>query len=75
MLIDCETCVARGPGCPDCVITVLLNRPPVPVEFDDEEQVALAQLSDAGLLPPLRLVPVLPAPDRPPNRLRSTGTG
>jgi hypothetical protein len=75
MLIDCETCVARGPGCPDCVITVLLNRPPVPVEFDDDEQGALAQLSDAGLVPPLRLVPMLSTPARPPNRLRSTGTG
>ena len=75
MLIDCETCVARGVGCPDCVITVLLNRPPVPVEFDDDEQGALAQLSDAGLLPPLRLVPMLSSERDTPRTLRSTGTG
>jgi hypothetical protein len=75
MLIDCETCVARGPGCPDCVITVLLNRPPVPVEFDDAEQGALAQLSDAGLVPPLRLVPMLSTDGDPPHGLPSTGTG
>jgi hypothetical protein len=58
MLIDCTTCVARGRACSDCVVTVLLNRPPLPVELDDEEQAAIEQLSDAGLVPPLRLVPL-----------------
>ena len=28
MLIDCETCTARGAGCADCVVTVLLGAPP-----------------------------------------------
>jgi hypothetical protein len=64
MLIDCTTCVARGRACSDCVVTVLLNRPPLPVDLDDDEQAAIEQLSDAGLVPPLRLVP-----------LRETGTG
>jgi hypothetical protein len=65
MLIDCTTCVARGSACPDCVVTVLLQRPPVPVDLDADEQWAIEQLSEAGLVPPLRLVP----------KLRSTGTG
>jgi hypothetical protein len=28
MLIDCDTCTARGTGCDDCVVTVLLGAPP-----------------------------------------------
>jgi hypothetical protein len=28
MLIDCDTCTARGTGCADCVVTVLLGAPP-----------------------------------------------
>ena len=28
MLIDCNTCTARGKGCADCVVTVLLGAPP-----------------------------------------------
>jgi hypothetical protein len=28
MLIDCNTCTARGAGCADCVVTVLLGAPP-----------------------------------------------
>ena len=28
MLIDCDTCTARGAGCADCVVTVLLGAPP-----------------------------------------------
>lgn len=27
MHIDCATCTARGPGCGDCVVTVLLGLP------------------------------------------------
>jgi hypothetical protein len=26
--IDCDTCTARGTGCGDCVVTVLLGAPP-----------------------------------------------
>lgn len=55
MLIDCDTCVVRGKGCQDCVITVLLAMPG-PVELDAEEQTAIGRLADAGLVPPLRLV-------------------
>ena len=28
MLIDCNTCTARGTGCADCVVTVMLGAPP-----------------------------------------------
>jgi hypothetical protein len=41
---------------------MLLNRPPVPVDLDEVEQRAIEQLSDAGLVPPLRLVPVVRQP-------------
>jgi hypothetical protein len=56
MLIDCDGCVVRGAGCPDCVVTVLLGASPGPVELDEVERQALAVLADGGLLPPLRLV-------------------
>ena len=58
MLIDCDTCSVRGLACRDCVVTVILNNPPEPVEWDDDDQAAISSLAEAGLLPPLRLVPV-----------------
>jgi hypothetical protein len=54
--VDCDTCVARGPACGDCVITVLLGAPAQGVNLDADEQAALAALADSGLVPPLRLV-------------------
>ncbi len=53
--IDCETCQVRGLRCGDCVVTVLLGAPPHG-GFDDEETRALEALSQAGLVPPLRMV-------------------
>jgi hypothetical protein len=64
MLIDCDTCVARGLACGDCVITVLLDQPPVPVELDDSERAAIGRLAEAGLVPPLRLVAGISAGER-----------
>ena len=29
MIIDCDTCVVRGPACGHCVVTVLLGAPPL----------------------------------------------
>ena len=58
MLIDCDTCSVRGLACRDCVVTVILNNPAQPVDWDDEEQAAISTLAEAGLCPPLRLVPV-----------------
>lgn len=56
MLIDCDTCRMRHtPACDECVVTVIFGS--TPVEIDDEERRALDNLADAGLCPPLRLVP------------------
>jgi hypothetical protein len=43
---------------------VLLNAPPQRFELDSEEQIAFVHLADAGLLPPLRLVPPLTTDSR-----------
>ena len=71
MLIDCDTCSAQGLHCHDCVISVLLDAPPQHVELDSDEQIAFVSLAEAGLLPPLRLVPTPdpnPADRRRPQR-------
>lgn len=65
MIIDCDSCQARPAACGDCVVTVLLG--PVggqaPVVLDEAEQRAISALSESGLVPPLRLVPVRSWPD------------
>jgi len=58
MLIDCNTCPVQGEGCPDCVVSFLLERPPAPVELDAAERRALDRLAHAGLVPQLKFVPV-----------------
>jgi hypothetical protein len=55
--VDCESCVARGPACGDCVVTVLLGAPSEGLDLDDDEQAALSALAQSGLVPPLRLIP------------------
>jgi hypothetical protein len=55
VVVDCDTCVMRGLACHDCVVTVLLGPPPE-LEFDEEQQRALAVLADSGLVPRLRMV-------------------
>lgn len=57
MLIDCDTCSGQGRHCHDCVVTVLLDAPDQGFHLDNDERVALVRLADAGLVPPLRLVP------------------
>jgi len=54
--VDCETCVARGPACSDCVVSVLLGTSGGVIDFDPDEQTALKTLADSGLVPPLRLI-------------------
>ena len=56
MLIDCDRCAVRGLACGDCVVTVLLSRPPSGVQLDEDERVAIGVLAASGLVPPLRLV-------------------
>ena len=56
MLIDCEQCAMRDTSaCDDCVVTVLLSEGPV--DLDETEVAALANLAGEGLVPRLRLVP------------------
>lgn len=55
VVIDCDECAVRGPGCRDCVVSVLLG---VPEMLLDDERAALEVLAEAGLAPRLRLVPV-----------------
>jgi len=55
--VDCDTCIARGPACGDCVITVLLGAPTSGLDLDPDERAALTALADSGLVPPLRLIP------------------
>lgn len=73
MLIDCDACVLRGPGCPDCVVGVLLGPPSETLEIDDDERAAFEVLAESGLIPPLRLVHA--AENRPPDDLPGVATG
>lgn len=65
MRIDCDSCTAPPSACAECVMTVLLRRPVTDVaefggvDLDDAERAAIDTLAGAGLVPPLRLVPVL----------------
>lgn len=56
-VIDCDDCTVRGPGCPDCFVTVLLGGPPEAVDLDDDSRRALQVLAAADLVPPLRMTP------------------
>ena len=53
--IDCDDCAVRGPGCHDCVVSVILG---VPETLLEDERAALEVLAEAGLAPKLRLVPI-----------------
>ncbi len=55
VIIDCDECAVRGPGCHDCVVSVLLG---VPETLLEDERAALEVLAEVGLAPRLRLVPV-----------------
>jgi hypothetical protein len=55
VIIDCDDCAVRGPGCRDCVVSVLLG---IPQTLLEDECAALEVLADVGLAPRLRLVPI-----------------
>ena len=55
VVIDCDDCAVRGPGCGDCVVSVILG---VPETLLHDERAALEVLAEVGLAPRLRLVPV-----------------
>ncbi len=54
--VDCGRCLAAGPACADCVVTLLLGANDDAPELTPAEQQALANLAAGGLVPPLRLV-------------------
>jgi hypothetical protein len=59
VLIDCDACAMKGPGCQDCVVTVVLGfsaERSGSLRIDDDEKAALDALAESGLVPPLRLV-------------------
>ena len=55
VVIDCDECAVRGPGCRECVVSVLLG---VPETLLEDERAALEVLAEAGMAPRLRLVPI-----------------
>jgi hypothetical protein len=58
MRIDCDECRMQNTDqCEDCMVTFLLGTEPGPIELADGEQAALGNLAQAGLVPPLRLIP------------------
>ena len=58
MTIDCNDCALQHTdACDDCVVMFILAESDR-VDVDEEEASALGHLADAGLVPPLRLVPV-----------------
>lgn len=65
LIIDCDTCLVRGPACADCVVSCLMGGPPEPVQLSHDEAGALDALAASGLVPPLRLVTAAddPSPD------------
>ncbi|WP_134322994.1 hypothetical protein [Cumulibacter soli] len=63
MIIDCDTCQAKPEACGDCIMTVLVEADPMGTDIDDASANALMALADGGLVPPLRLVPMLTDPD------------
>jgi hypothetical protein len=58
MIIDCNTCEMQATNaCDECIVPVLLHQMSGPFEMGREEQQALDNLADAGMVSPLRLVP------------------
>ena len=57
MIIDCDTCVMDGTdACADCIVPMLLAGSGGPTRIGDDEEAAIGNLSDAGLVSPIRLV-------------------
>jgi hypothetical protein len=64
MIIDCDACVMDGTtACADCIVPLLLAGTSGRIEVGAEEEAALRNLADAGLVAPLRLVPRHPDRD------------
>jgi hypothetical protein len=59
LLVDCDRCAIRGDGCAECVIGVLFGAPAL--EWDPDERRAIDALMEAGLVPRLGALPIVPA--------------
>jgi hypothetical protein len=56
--IECDRCMMQGTEqCRDCVVSFILESEEGVVDVSPEEARAIRSLGDAGLVPPLRLVP------------------
>jgi len=68
MIIDCDACVMDGTGaCADCIVPMLLAATGSPTRIGADEELAIRNLSEAGLVSPIRLVA------RGPGRGAATG--
>ena len=68
MIIDCDACVMDGTGaCADCIVPMLLAGTGGPTRIGEDEALAIRNLSEAGLVSPIRLVA------RGPGRGAATG--
>lgn len=68
MIIDCDACVMDGTGaCADCIVPMLLAGTDGPTRIGPDEEVAIRNLSEVGLVSPIRLVA------RGPGRGAATG--
>ena len=57
MIIDCDACVMDGTdACADCIVPMLLSGTGGPTRIGTDEEAAIRNLSDAGLVSPIRLV-------------------
>lgn len=62
MIIDCDSCVMDGTkACADCIVPMLLAGAGGPTRIGEEEEEAIGNLADAGLVSPIRLVARGPA--------------
>ena len=58
MIIDCASCAMQHTqACDDCIVTALIDGGPL--TLDAGESAALEHLADAGLVAPIRLVPLV----------------
>jgi len=57
LIIDCDACAMDGTAaCADCIVPVLLSGSGGPTRIGDDEETAIGNLADAGLVSPIRLV-------------------
>ena len=59
MIIDCNDCAMQHTTtCDDCIVPMLLDLSAGTAELTDSETEAVRHLSEAGLVSPIRLVPL-----------------